>query len=251
MIARLLPLALLPTLTGCLFSGPMWRNANVPLVSEPSTFGVVEARPGSGNSAANAHGLLVVRYSINGSDSLYAAIPLAADGCPIEPFRYTGDKRRPVEIVEDLPESQRERLRQARLTLKDEAWAQRLAARPRFREVGWTTDGTSVPFDAGHSSGRRAESDFGRVPAIRVRALRLGRPFTPAERIGMTPPVGDWTVYPEDACVILLPYAQPRAHHRFNAQCRAALLTPVTLVGDAIWVPTLWVASHVFGHAGL
>src|SRR5437764_242773 len=108
LIARLLPLTLLQCLNGCLFTGPMWRDANACRVTDPDIFGIIEASANVSDAAADdRQSLLVIRYSINEGEDLYATIPLTPSGCPREPFNYAGASRRPEEIVADLPEAQR------------------------------------------------------------------------------------------------------------------------------------------------
>src|SRR5437867_4186956 len=71
---RYLLLALLPLLNGWLFTGPMWRDANQRLVEQPGVFGVLEGNTSDPHETRDR--LLVVRYSINEGEELYATIPL-------------------------------------------------------------------------------------------------------------------------------------------------------------------------------
>lgn len=248
-IAKFLPLAFLLCLTGCLYTGPMWRDANARFVAEPRTFGIIE--PGAGTNETSEHGprLLVIRYSINEHEELYATIPVTAEGCPVEPFCYVGDKRSGCQIVDELPESQRQRLRETRLTFHDERWAEDLRADTRFRELGWKTDGMSVPHDDLYDRSDWALRKRGRVADVRVRALRLGRPWTDIESAAMPLPVESPIVYPTNACILVLPYAQPRPErHRHMAQARAMLLTPVTLVGDVVITPLIYIGCYGLGQ---
>jgi hypothetical protein len=223
----------------------MWRDANERLVEEPRTFGVIDGRSNGGGGDL----LLVVRYSLNEGEELYATIPLTREGVAVEPFAYTGPERRPEQIVPALPEGQRERLRRTRLVLHDEEWARRLKRDPRFRELDWTTDGTSVPYDGKYGGGVGEERNSSCRADVRVRAVRLGRPWTEPESAAMPLPVSSPIEYPQDAWVLVLPYAQPRPEqHRRSAQWRAVALTPIALVGDAVMVPLVYIACYAFGE---
>jgi hypothetical protein len=242
---RLLPLSLMQVLTGCLYTGPMWQDANERLATEPRTFGIIE---GDSADAGGTERLLVIRYFINAGEELYATIPLTREGCPVEPFAYTGQERRPERIVDALPDAQRRQLAGTRLVLHDARWAKQLEGAPRFRRLNWQTDGASVPYDAGYGGDDRGGKTSDCRIDVRVLALRVGRPWTEAEDAAMPLPVGSPIEYPQDACVLGLPYAQPRPErHRQDAQWRAALLTPVTLVGDAVVVPLIYIACYGFG----
>jgi hypothetical protein len=245
-IRQFLPLAILPVLTGCLFTGPMWRDANEGVVTEPRAVGIIGGEAGANGTERR---LLVIEYSINEGERLYATIPLSRDGCPVEPFIYTGDERRPVGIVEALPDAQRRHLAETKLAMHGEQWAVILEGDPRFRRLNWNTDGTSVPHDANYGGEVRGSGNCGRRADIRVRAIRVGRPWSKAEAAAMPLPVGSPIEYPQDACVLILPYAQRRPEgHRHDAQWRAALLTPVTIVGDAVVVPLIYIACYGFGQ---
>lgn len=244
---RLLPLALLPILSGCLFTDPMWRDANQKLVEQPRPFGVIGRNPSDPNDGSER--LLVVRYSINEGEELYATVPLTREGIAVEPFAYTGPERRPEKIVDALPEDQRRRLAQWRLTLHDETWARQLEWDPRFRRVNWQTDGTSVPYDGKYGSDERDPKNCRCRAEVRIRAVRLERPWTESESAAMPLPVGTPIEYPPDAWVLVLPYAQPRPEeHQRSAQLQAALLTPATILGDAVCVPLLCIACYGFGQ---
>lgn len=250
LLARAVTLSLLaPWLSGCLFTGPMWADANDPTADDPRIFGVLEPDASGEAGQAGAARLLIVRYSA-GADEMYSSIPLTEDGCPIKPFGYDGTQRKPAAILDDLPVSQLNQLRNSRLRLHDEEWAKRLNANPRFRRMSWQTDGRTVEYDDSYDRSLRTRPSRDRpLPEMRVRAFRIGRPWTESERAAMPLPVGSLVEYPVDACVLLIPYAQPRPlGDRRAAQVRAALWTPVTLLGDAVGVPFIFVACYVFGQ---
>lgn len=246
-IRHLLPLALLPILSGCLFTGPMWRDANQRLLEEPRTFGVIDPHPNGANNGGQR--LLVVRYSINGWEELYAEILLTGEGVAVAPFAYTGPERRPEKIVDALPEDQRRQLAQTRLTLHNEKWAREIEQNPRFRRLNWQTDGTSVPYDGTFDREDPGQRNCRCCADVRIRAVRLQRPWTESESAAMPLPVGTSIEYPRNAWVLVLPYAQPRPEeHQRSAQRRAALLTPAAVLGDAVGVPLLYIACYVFGQ---
>ena len=113
--------------------------------------------------------------------------------------------------------------------------------------MNWTTDGTSVSYSA---AAEGAKPENGECDCdVLIEALRVGRPWTKAESAAMPLPVGSPIVYPADACVLLLPFSQPRPEaNRRAAQWRAAALTPLALVGDAVVVPFLYIACYGFGQ---
>jgi len=227
----------------------MWADANDRTAHDPRIFGVLNSGASDEAGAKGRDRLLVVRYSA-GADEVYSTLPLTDDGCPIKPFGYDGTQRNPSGILNDLPVSQLGQLRGARLTLHDEKWAEGLLANPEFRRMSWETDGKTVEYDDSYDGSLRTKPSRDRPrPEVRVRAFRIGRPWTEAETSAMPLPVGSPVEYPADACVLLMPYAQPRPPgHRRAAQVRAALWTPVTLVGDAVGVPFIFVACYVFGQ---
>ncbi|HEX8524513.1 MAG TPA: hypothetical protein VF669_19815, partial [Tepidisphaeraceae bacterium] len=170
---------------------------------------------------------------------------LTTDGKPAAPFAYEGSARTPQAIAEDVPPHQRDQLAQAHLDLHDQHWANALQHDPNVRLISWETDGTSIPFDTRPDSAATTT----RPPHdVRVRALRIGRPWTESDKKQLNYPSTQPT-YPSDASILILPYDLPRPEkQRRDAQLRAVLLTPVTLVGDAVVIPILYIAAYGFGQ---
>jgi hypothetical protein len=214
-------------------------------VQEPEIVGVLEPDKSAGGSPTRE---LVIRYTTHFSEHQYAAVPLLPDGTPVPPFGFAGPERKPGSIAHAMPDSQRAELARPCLTLHGDGWAEKLRKNPRYRKLSTAEEDDIAVTDIKYRI--MPDGHLEKDPRIRIIAFGIGRPNESGPATSPSLPRGrqDVVEYRPVDLILILPSTQPRPEAaRQAAQVQATLLTPLTVLGDAICIPLLFIACYGFG----